>query len=311
MKPTSIFRAALASMLIVFASTASSQDLGAARERHTRGVGLLSEQPPNYSAALTEFEEAYRLLVGHPRQYIELRNVAECYQNLGQYDRAITYFQRYLQEGGPGAEDRARYEAALSVLESTMGAVEVATNVPSAEVWADNRRVGDAPGRVRVPGGRHVLELRAPGRSPARIEVDVVSRQTARIRIDLDALGGRGITPVVFWVGLGATAVLGGVGGVFGIQAMTARSDVDARLASSDPATRFSVGPSDRQRIADHAQVADILYLSAGILAVGTTVVAFLTDFRSTPAEQAQVSRVRVTPMIGLAAQGIALEGSL
>jgi hypothetical protein len=293
---------------VLVAAPAAAQDLAGARARHERGVALFNEQPPNYNGALTEFEEAYRLSAGHPRRYIELRNIAECYQNLGQYDRAITYLQRYLQEGGPGAEDRPRYEAALSVLESTMGTVEVTTNVPAAEVWADNRRVGDAPGRVRVPGGRHVIELRAVGRSPARREVDVVSRQSARVHMDLDALGRGGITPAVFWIGLGATAVVAGVGGVFGVQAMSARGDVDTRLASSDAAVRFTVSPADRQRIAELAQVADILYLSAGVLAVGTTVVAFLTDFRGASGEQPRAT-LRVAPLLGPLVQGLSLEG--
>ena len=308
MNPRTLTRVSAAAALVALAPAATAQDLAAARARHDRGVGMVGEQPPNYNAAITEFEEAYRLLAGHPRQYIELRNIAECYQNLGQYDRAITYLQRYLQEGGAGAEDRPRYEAALSVLESTMGTVEVATNVDRAEVWADNRLVGEAPGRVRVPGGRHVIELRAPGRSPARAEVDVVSRHTARVSIALDALGRRGITPAVFWIGLGATALVAGAGGAFGVQALTARADVDERLGSADAATRFSVGPADRQRIADLTQVADILYLSAGILAVGTTVVAFLTDFRGAPAEQPRASRLRVAPTLGPRAQGVSLE---
>ncbi|MBI5512287.1 MAG: PEGA domain-containing protein [Deltaproteobacteria bacterium] len=295
--------------VILAAATAGAQDLGPARQRHERAVALTQENPPNYNAALTEFEEAYRLLEGHPRRYVELRNIAECYQNLGQYDRALTAFQRYLQEGGPGAEDRPRYEAAIAALESTLGSFDIQVNLPSAEVWVDDRQVGVAPGRVRVPGGRHLVELRASGHSPSRQEAQVASRQTTPLAFTLEVLGRGGMAPVFFWSALGATAVTASVGAVFGVLALSARSDVNTRLASSDDATRFSVGPGDQQRITSLATTADILYASAGVLAVGTAVLYFITDFRGGRAAPAQGS-LRLRPLVGPGGLGVGLGGA-
>ncbi len=306
-----VFRASVALALALSASPLHAQTaeatLAEARGRHARAVGLMQESPPNYGAAITEFSEAYRLLEGHPRRYVELRNIAECYQNLGQYDRALEYFRRYLDEGGPEAEDRPRYEGALQALEAMLGAVDVAVNVPTAEVWADSRLVGRAPGRVRIPGGRHVVELRASGYSPARQEVELASRQTLSLRFSLEPLGRRGLSPVLFWTGVGATSVALGVGAVFGALALSARSDVDQRLASPVETERFSVGPADRERIASRGQVADALYVTAAALGAATAVVYFLTDFRGSG--RASTS-LRVAPVATPLAYGLSLGGA-
>src|SRR5689334_23133066 len=65
----------------------------------------------NYDAARSEFQQAYRLLAGHPRRYIVLHNLALCYERMFHYDDALAYYERYLSEGGPAAEDRAQIEA--------------------------------------------------------------------------------------------------------------------------------------------------------------------------------------------------------
>ena len=93
-------------------ATAVAPDaLAEARRRHAAGRSLLEANPPDYNAALAEFQRAYDLLEGHPRRYLELSNIGRCYQGLGQYDRAMEYYERYLREGGAQAEDRAQRHA--------------------------------------------------------------------------------------------------------------------------------------------------------------------------------------------------------
>ena len=84
----------------------------------------------------------------------------------------------------------------------------------------------------------------------------------------------RGISPALFYAGVGLTAATALTGAVFGIRALTIRSDQRAvNPLATDERLRL------RSRAQDSARIADVFFISAGVLAVGTTVVFFLTDF--------------------------------
>ncbi len=66
------------------------------------------------------------------------------------------------------------------------GHVAIATPGGWADVYLNGRRLGRAPGRVAVPSGRHVLELRPFGRGPARrTTVNVAAGESARVVVRL------------------------------------------------------------------------------------------------------------------------------
>lgn len=285
--------------------------LDEARQRHEQGRAYEALNPPNYGAALVEYQRAYEIMAGHPLRYLELNNIASCYQNLGEYDLALDYYERFLREGGPDARDRPRVEATIQALLSTLGTLEIETNVASAEVWSENRRIGTAPGRVRVPGGRHLIELRASGHTSERREVSVASRQMVPLRVELEVIRpGRRLSPAFFWTGVGLSLASAATGAVFGGLAISARSDVDQRLASSSPSVRFSVTAEDQQSIANRALLADVFFISAGALAIGTTVLGLLTDFRGHAEESTQAPSPRVA-FIPLTSGGhLTLQGS-
>ncbi len=280
--------------------TARAQPMGAqeaeARTRHQAGQRFLEGSPSDPNAALAEFSAAYNLMQGHPRRFLELENMGRCYQQLGQYDRALEFYQRFLAEGGSADQDGPRIQAAIVALTATLGGVGIGSNVP-AEVWVDNRRVGDAPGWVRIPGGRHVIELRARGYSSSRQEVDVTSRQNTTAQFTLDR-SSASLSPVLFWSGVGATVVAAGLGAVFGGRALAARSDVDARAASSDPNVRYSVGDADAERIAELSLVADVFFAGAAVLGIGTVVMYFLTDFGGRATGPSGAASVRLSPSL-------------
>lgn len=286
-------------------------ELAEARQRHDQGRTFEALNPPNYRAALVEYQRAYELLAGHPLQYLELNNIASCYQNLGEYDAALESYERFLREGGPAARDRDRVGATIQALVSTLGTVEIETNVSSAEVWSESRRIGSAPGRVRVPGGRHLIELRAAGHVSGRQEVSVASRQTLTVRVELERIRPpRRIPTVYFWTGVGVTLAAAATGVVFASLTMAARTDVDHRLASTSPSVRFSVTAEDQQSIANKALVADIFFISAGALAIGTTVLGLLTDFRAHPDESPRSSIPRVGVSVASGTAGLMLQGA-
>lgn len=232
----------------------------------------------NYDAALAEFERAYELLDGRPNRYVLLFNIGQCHERLFRYDEALRYYRRYVTEGGASARDRSAVEATVRTLEGLLATVRVTVNVPHAEVWVDERRVGSAPGEVQIPGGRHVIELRERGYLPARQEVQLPARATRDLAFSLEVVPrGRGVRPVFFWTTAGAAALSAAVGAFFGVRALVMRGDVDSRLA--DPAGRYEVSDEDRQDIRQSALAADISYGGAALLAVGATVLFFVTDW--------------------------------
>jgi hypothetical protein len=279
-----------------------------AREHQRRGRGLIAAG--NYNGALAEFERVYALLEGHPRRYTALSNIGRCYQGLAQYDRAMEYYQRYLREGGDAAEDRAQVEAAITALDDLLGTLAVTVTVARAEVWSDGRLIGAAPGAIRLPGGRHSVEIRAPGFSPSRREIEIAAHQRLELRFALEPLGRR-LSPRWFWMGLAATGLSAVGGAAFGVAAVAARRDVDARLASPELSIRFTVSDEDTARIQAFARDADIFFAVTGALAVGTVVTLFLTDFHSTTEPSRPRAMWMVAPLATAGAIGAQFGGVL
>lgn len=262
----------------------------------------------NCEGAIVEFEASYRMV---PRAS-SLYNIAQCHEQLTRYDLAIQYYERYLQEAPADAEDRPSVEAALRTLRNLLGTVHVASNVP-AQVWIDDRLVGDAPGDVLVPAGRHVLELRADQYLPARTEIQVAGRE--EVEVDLTLSKARttvhiteesGLDPIVFWSGVTATAVAGVVGGVFGIVALSKQSK-GGELGLYDP---------ERAQLEDEmksaARNADILFAVTGVLGVATVVVGFLTDWDGEADTRVEEQpAVSLVPTVGLDHAGLQLRGAL
>lgn len=270
-------------------ATAFAQDppnVVQARELLARG-NLLLEQG-NFDAALTEFQQAYDVVGDHPVRYVILFNIGKAHERMFRYDLALEYYHRYLNEGGPQAEDRASVEATIQTLEGLLATLVISVNVGQAEVWVDDRQVGTAPGRIRIPGGRHVVELRATGYTSAQQEVQVPARTEQPMNFVLEELAEeyRGLTPIVFWSTAGAGVAAFAIGGVFGILAVAKRGDVDDQLA--DPVAMFDGGRLEEQRasIQDLALIADIFFIGGAVLGVGALVLAFLTDWGGAPEEQ-------------------------
>lgn len=263
------------------AATAQADDndpeVTEARRHFEQGRALFDAH--NYDAALPEFERSYALLGTRPLRYLLLLNLAQCHERLFRYDEALRFYQRYLDEGGPDAHDRVGVTATMQALDGLLATIRVATNADGAEVWVDDRRIGTAPGTLRIPGGRHVVELRAGGYLPLREEIQLAAHAAQELTFTLEIVRRRrGISPAYFGVAVGLAAASGVVGGVFGVRALQARSDVDARL--SDPLARFTVTGQDQQDIRRLSTTADIFYAGAALFGVTATVLVFLTDWR-------------------------------
>jgi tetratricopeptide (TPR) repeat protein len=227
----------------------------------------------NFDAALSEFTRAYRQLEGHPRQYYVLHNQALCHERMFRYDLALVLYERYLQKAPREEQDRRAVEAVVAALRGLLATVDIESNV-RAEVWVDDRQIATAPGRVLVPAGRHLVELRASLYEPARIELNVAARQRARMRFSLRKLSAyAGLPRAYFWSGIGLTAAAVITGSVFGARALDARSEVRTLADERRDSAR------ERERVQDLALAADACFGAAVVLAATSTVLFFATDW--------------------------------
>lgn len=255
-----------------------------ARAVVARGEALF--QRGNYEAALVDFERAYRSLDGHPRQHVVLYNLALCYERMFRYDEAVPLYEQYLIEGGPGAEDHELVRGKLSALRALLAEVDVRANVP-AELWIDDRRVGESPAKVLVPAGRHVLEVRARLHESAQRELWAEPRGVYRLDFELQPLSNyRGLSPGYFFASLGATAAVTVTAAVLGAQTLAKRSEGLA-LARDSMQLRTPELERAEEEVRDWAFGTDLAIGGAILFGATTVLLAFLTDWeageRATP----------------------------
>lgn len=259
--------------LLAMAGLARAQELPPEAQRQiAQGEALF--EADNYEAAIAEFQAAYAILDGHPARYFLLWNIGQCNERLFRYDRALQLYRRYLAEGGPEAEDRATVEATMRALEGLLGTIHISTNVARAELWVDDLMVGEAPGDVLLTGGRHTLELRAPGHLPARREIQITARGSLDEFILLEVIpDDTRIDPA--WSVLSGVLALAsaGVGTGFWVYAQDQWN-----------ATRgVDLGDGAQERIDQAALTGDVLFGTAGLFAVTAVVLGFFTRWSGEP----------------------------
>jgi tetratricopeptide (TPR) repeat protein len=280
-----------------------------AREHLDRGTALLEQG--NYDAALVEFMRAYDLVGEHPARPLILFNIARAHERLFRYDQALQYYNRFLQEAPADQPRRGEVQGTITALEGLLATVQITSNVP-AEVWVDDREVGTSPGSVRIPGGSHVVLLRAEGYQDSRQQIQVAARETTALTFNLGELAAqyRGISSIFFWGATGLAAAAALAGGAMGIVALTRRGDVDTQLM--DPVLRHDGGSLEaaRAEIETYALVADVLFGTAGVFAITAVVLAFLTDWGGAPAEEAATADLQLVPVVGPSFTGLSLGGS-
>jgi len=291
-----------------------------ARERVGRGTELYEQG--NFDAALVEFQAAYDLMAGHTRQFLVLYNIGQCYESLFRYDEAMRFYRRYLETGGDEGEDAAEVRAKVSVLEGLLGTIQLQVTSGDAEtplesytVWVDDRQVGEDIESVMVPGGSHVVEVRADGFVAGQQDLQLPARQERSLTFELEPLAAEyaGVSSAYFWSSTAIAVVAVGVGAAFGLSAINKRNSVNNRLDPNDPTVGLGdVTQSDLDDIHDTALRADIFYGVAGLFAVTSLTLAFLTDWGSPPDEEtdATQARVRLLPVASPEAAGLTLMGS-
>jgi tetratricopeptide (TPR) repeat protein len=233
--------------------------------RHYR-KGTTEYNIGHFENAIAEFEKAYAI----SPQPILLYNIAQSHRQLGNHERALFFYRRYL-EGAPNAPNRADIERRMHELEATLKAQNEPRVQPPAESPEATRpaTVVAAP----PPPPPTVEARRAPPPPPSD------SGRSLRIA---------GLASA----GVGAAAVVTGL--VFGLQA---RSKSD----SVSKATRFD---PDADSAGRSAQTLQYVFYGIGGAAIATGAVLYY--FGMDQREQ----RVSVAPTVTPAGFGLVARGA-
>ena len=247
-----------------------------ARERYAQGAEFFRRE--RYAAAIAELTEAYRLWQNPTILYA----LGQAYEGDGQVQAAIDTYQRYLDTTPATDERRADIEGRIRALDQLLATVRIESNT-AGTVLINGTEVGSAPGEIRVPTGRHQIEVRADGYRPERQTVTIAAGTTVRLTFTLREEETRteiirvseGRAPIrlprsAFMATAGVTVVAAGA------WAGLAGTAVRRSNQYNDQPVRTE---AERRDARAWSRRADIMMGVAGGLAVGTLVVGLLTDW--------------------------------
>lgn len=291
-------------------TTKDDPKLNEARER-IRTAQNLYEQG-NFDAALVEFLRARLLIENHPARHLVDYNIGRCYEKLFRYDQAMEFYQRYLDNAGADANDAEEVRAKIESLMNLLGTLEISADVDAYALWIDGHHVGDNISTALVPGGSHVVEVRADGYMTKQLEVMLPARETRKLEFHLIGLAEeyRGISPAYFWTSTLLTVGAAGASAVFGLQAMQRKSDFEDALSQGGSTAIANATPEERDDINQLALMSDIFLGSAVLLGITTIILGVMTDWEGDEESQNDTMRVRLMPAIGEHEAGLVLGGS-
>lgn len=293
-----------------------------ASERFRAGVGFYKDG--DFTAALVEFKKAYELAPN----YRVLFNLGQTSQELKDYASALTSFERYLREGGKeiDAARQKKVQAWVDDLKKKVGTLTIET-AEGAEILVDDVPVGIAPlpEPVVVNAGRRKLAASLSGHAPVQRMVDVTGTEQLTVKLELTKIEAprpepgpepakqppppppEPETPVAAWVMLSVTAASAIATGVMGGLALSARSDLDAELATF-PGNRAAIDDA-QSSTQSFSLAADVL---AGVTVAGAaaTVILFVVSGGDSgdpaaPVEGESSVSVRAGPGPGLLGLGL------
>lgn len=266
------------------------QAMEEARRRYAQGSEFYRRG--RFAEAVAEFSEAYSLW---PNPTI-LYALGQAYEGQSDVNRAIETYQRYLQVAPEGDLRRQDAELHIEALRGLLAVVHVVVNV-DASVIVDGEVVGAAPGDIRLPTGRHVLEVRADGYESQTAAVTIAGGTERTVTFELEPLPAAAtdhepfrFPRAAFYTAVGATGA-----GVVVWGAMATTAVVRARDYNDTPGrTNF-----DREEARDVAHRSNVALGVVGGLAVTTLVIGLLTDFRDDDEPAPPLVTASVTPLPG------------
>lgn len=135
-----------------------------AADHYDRGLRLYEQG--DYEAAIEELVSAYC----HTPYHRVLKDIAQSFERMVDYEKAVAYLERYLQElPAADVEERRVQAARVAVLRALPARIRVATVPPGAQITLRNqhglqalaRADGEEP--IAIPKGSYVMTVEQPG----------------------------------------------------------------------------------------------------------------------------------------------------
>jgi hypothetical protein len=260
-----------------------------ARKAYTDGEKSFNKG--DYEKALANFKQAHGLIPTPHAEYW----VAASHDKLNQSNEAIAAYEQFLANPDAAKVGEEKLTQAKTRLESLkaslMGEVNLVTTPPGATVNVDGEPQGRVtPLSLKLPPGAHKVAFTLPGYETKEVEVNVVTGEKSEQKVELAAeqaevppapVAPPEPTPaapteepapppeprskVPAYVTLGVAGAGAVVGTIFGLKALSAKSDYDD-APSSD-------GADDVER---NALIADMAFGVA--ITLGVTGVVLLTS---------------------------------
>jgi PEGA domain len=145
-----------------------------ASDHYDRGLRLYEQG--DYEAAIEEFVSAYC----HSPYYRVLKDIAQSFERMVNYEKAVAYLERYLQETpAEEAEERRVQAARMEVLRGLPARIRVATVPPGAKITLRNehglqafdRADGEKP--IAIPKGSYVMTVEQAGHTTISQPIEV------------------------------------------------------------------------------------------------------------------------------------------
>ena len=305
-----VARASFLAASIAYATAAHAQ---ADEDALRAGVELRKEQRD--AEALEAFRKAYAINAT-PRARAQ---IALAEQALGRWLEADNDIAAALaaREDPWVVKNRGSLEEAQATIARHLGRLEIASNVPTAEITLDGHPTGKSVGTpIRVAGGDALVEVRADGYAPLRRLIDVPPGGVARETFTLVALAdlrapapslsppsehvevapSSDRSPVAGWIAISASMAFLGLG-------ITETIDRENRVAvyNNDgicPPGHKDAVCGDEHTAANRATIVAIIGYSASALALGTGVFLLTRGTSRTP-------RAMLTPTLGTSSGGL------
>jgi len=259
-----------------------------AKAHFKAGISLLKAE--KYEAAAAELEESLNL---YPTKSA-LFNLANVYKVLSRYDDSLALLDRLERDHASNLDQEMKdaLETMRTEMEGLAALLDVRVDPPGAKIFLDDVEIGTSPldGPLRVDPGSRKIRATKEGFAPLEKEVKLVSRSTSVIELAMEELpageeppeeaaGSAGLEdgsgdasddakplgPALFWSGIGATVIFGGVALGMDLAVRADKDDIGSRAAL------------DRN---ENMQTTGIVFLGlAGAAAITTAILAGFTDF--------------------------------
>ena len=150
----------------------------------------------NYSAALAEFEEAYRI---NPAAFI-LNNIGLTQKALFRYTEAIASLQKFLDDSPTLSPTvRAQTEQIIAEIKALLAPVTLTVTPAGAAITIDGRPAGAAPiaAPLSIAAGSHAIEVTADGYVPVKRDIMVSAGVPLALELALKAIPTTGKVHIV------------------------------------------------------------------------------------------------------------------